>query len=99
VKFENKDLKVSFEIDDVITVPVQLMYWGAIDEAAGLAKFMKRWNGARMIVKEGSWKCKAFKDHLAAFNDETDPTITAIIMWSAQVVYDYITGLTDFPND
>ncbi len=97
MKFENKDLKVSFEIDDVITVPIQLMYWGAIDEAAGMAKFLRRWNAARMIINE--WKCKSFKDHQAAYDEETDPTVTAVIMWVSQQVYEYIEGLTKVPNE
>lgn len=97
MKFENKDLKVSFKIDDVITVPVQLMYWSGIDEASGMAKYIMRWSAARILVKD--WKCKVFKDPLAAFNDETDPRITAVIMWAGQEVYEYIEGLTKVPND
>ena len=81
MKFENKDLKVSFEVDDVITVPMQLMYWGMIDEAAGMSKFLKRWNAARSIISE--WKCEAFKDCLASYSEETDPTVTAVIMWGS----------------
>ena len=97
MKFEKKELKLSFEIDDVITVPMQLMYWGMIDEANGMAKFVMRWNAARILVKE--WKFKPYPDPLAAFADKSDPAITAAIMWASQEVYDYITGLTEVPND
>ena len=97
MKFEKKEIGLSFEVDDVITVPTQLMYWGAIDEASGMAKFIMRWNAARMLVKE--WKFKVFPDPTAAFAEATDPAITAGIMWASQQVYDYITGLTKVPND
>ena len=99
MKFENKALKVSFEINDVLTVPMQLMYWGMVDEADGMSKFLQLWNGARVLVEKGTWKCEFLDDPLAALTEETDPYLTAVIVWVGKEVYKYITELEKVPND
>ena len=92
MKFENKELGLKFEIEEVIAVPIQMGYWALIEDLGFGAKYLRYWIGARMLIKE--WEFKPFPDHNGDFAELTDPAITAALMWAGNEVFEYVEGLT-----
>ncbi len=93
MKFENKELKVTFEIPDVITVRQQLKYMSYVRFTLGEEHYLALWEGAKLLMTE--WECESIpklaKYDLDKAEDFAD---THIIIWVGNQVSAHVFELT-----
>ena len=78
-KFKDKELKVSFELPDVITCRDQLRFSSANIGMRDDEIFIRMWEGAKTLIEK--WKCPYF-DYKDSYDNVSDPRITRAIIWA-----------------
>lgn len=78
-KFKNKELKVSFELPDVINCRDQLRFSGANIGMRDDEVFIRIWEGAKSLIEK--WNCSYFDYKEDSLDEAIDPRITRLVIW------------------
>ena len=89
-KFKNKELKVSFELPDVINCRDQLRFFDATIGTRENELFIRMWEGAKALIEK--WDCSYF-DYKDSLDEETDPRITRLVIWIGSEVSRHMNDL------
>lgn len=89
-KFKNKELKVSFELPDVINCRDQLRFFGANIGMRDDESFIRMWEGAKSLIEK--WDCSYF-NYEDSLDEAVDPRITRVIIWVGGAVARHMNSL------
>jgi hypothetical protein len=98
MKYENKELEVSFTMPDALSVRQQLDYRSRLIDHMDDNAFLRNWLALMPIVED--WKCKAIPDPATFDPDEaTDKSVADIIFWSSNEMAGHMLELDDVPKN
>jgi len=96
MRYENRELHVSFELPDRPTVRQQLRWRGETVSMPGAELFEKLWAGARQLIT--AWECDAVGID-ADLDALTDPAAAQIVEWVGLQVFTHMRALEDLPKN
>ena len=97
--YKNKDLKLSFDVPDSVTVNQQLRFRRAIANGTRSDDtYAIYWRGSLHLIE--NWQCEHVEDpHTLDLDTETRSIVTDIVFWTCNQVADHMLSLDKMPKN